>query len=143
MHLQEYVRKEALIMLQNALEGSGGAAVSVAYMEAFRLILRLGVGDKSFIVRIAAARCLKAFANIGGPGLGVVELENSASSCVLDDPVSSVWDAFVEALGALFALVMNLESQVQPRAKGPSTPEKKLEGFLQRHLEFTFVKGIP
>ncbi|GMH27186.1 hypothetical protein Nepgr_029029 [Nepenthes gracilis] len=140
---EEYVRKEALNMLQNALEGSGGAAVSAAYMEAFRLILRLGVGDKSFIVRIAAARCLKAFANIGGPGLGVAELENSASSCVkvLDDPVSSVRDAFAEALGALLALGMNPESQVQPRAKGPSTPEKKLESFLQRHLVFTFVKA--
>jgi hypothetical protein len=69
-------------MLQNALEGSGGSAASSAYTEAFRLIMRFSVGDKSFIVRIAAARCLKAFANIGGPGLGVGELDNSASYCV-------------------------------------------------------------
>lgn len=69
-------------MLQNALEGSGGSAASSAYAEAFRLVMRFAIGDKSFVVRIAAARCLKAFANIGGPGLGVVELENSASFCV-------------------------------------------------------------
>lgn len=80
--LQEFVRKEALHMLQNALEGSGGCAAFSAYTEAFRLITRFAVGDKSFVVRIAAARCLKAFANIGGPGLGVGELDSSASYCV-------------------------------------------------------------
>lgn len=82
LHLQDFVRQEALHMLQNALEGCGGSAASSAYTEAFRLIMRLAVGDKSFTVRIAAARCLKAFANIGGPGLGVAELDNSASYCV-------------------------------------------------------------
>lgn len=69
-------------MLQNALEGSGGNAASSAYTEAFRLIMRSATADKSFAVRIAAARCLKAFASIGGPGLGVPELDNSASYCV-------------------------------------------------------------
>lgn len=69
-------------MLRNALEGSGGSAASTAYSEAFRLIMRSATGDKSFAVRIAAARCLKAFASIGGPGLGVAELDNSASYCV-------------------------------------------------------------
>lgn len=69
-------------MLRNALEGSGGNGSSQAYAEAFRIIMRLGVGDKSFIVRKSAARCLKAFANIGGPGLGAGELDNSASHCV-------------------------------------------------------------
>lgn len=69
-------------MLQKALEGSGAGAASSAYAEAFRLITRFAVGDKSFVVRIAAAHCLKAFASIGGPGLGVVELDNSASYCV-------------------------------------------------------------
>lgn len=69
-------------MLRNALEGSGGSATSTAYSEAFRLIMRSATGDKSFAVRIAAARCLKAFASIGGPGLGVAELDNSASYCV-------------------------------------------------------------
>lgn len=76
------MRQEALQMLRNALEGSGGNAAFPAYAEAFRIIMRLAVGDKSFIVRIAAARCLKAFANIGGPGLGVGELDSSASYCV-------------------------------------------------------------
>ncbi|CAN6577655.1 unnamed protein product [Malus baccata var. baccata] len=106
---EEFVRQEALYMLQNALEGSGGNATASAYTEAFRLIMRFAVGDKSFLVRIAAARCLKAFAIIGGPGLGVGELDSSASYCVkaLEDPVSSVRDAFAEALGSLLALGMN------------------------------------
>lgn len=69
-------------MLRNALEGSGGSAASSAYTEAIRLIMRFAVGDKSFIVRIAAARCLRAFANIGGPGLGAGEFDNLASYCV-------------------------------------------------------------
>lgn len=69
-------------MLRNALEGSGGSANSAAYTEAFRAITRIGVVDKSFSVRIAAARCLKAFANIGGPGIGLGELENCLSLCV-------------------------------------------------------------
>ncbi|KAA8530559.1 hypothetical protein F0562_005268 [Nyssa sinensis] len=138
---EDFVRQEALNMLQNALEGSGGNAAASAYAEAFRLIMRLAVGDKSFTVRIAAARCLKAFANIGGPGLGVGELDNSASHCVkaLEDPVSSVRDAFAEALGALLALGMNPEAQVQPRGKVSFTP-KKLEGGLQRHLASPFMK---
>lgn len=69
-------------MLHNALEGSGGNASSAVYSEAFRVITRIGVGDKSLSVRIRAARCLKAFANIGGPGLGTGELENCLSYCV-------------------------------------------------------------
>lgn len=69
-------------MLHNALEGSDGSAASAAYTEAFRIIMRAGVGDKSPRVKIAAARCLKAFANIGGPGLGIGELENCLAYCV-------------------------------------------------------------
>lgn len=69
-------------MLQNALEGSGGGAAASAYTDAFRIIMRTGVVDKSSIVRVAAARCLKALASIGGPGLGVGELDNACSSCV-------------------------------------------------------------
>lgn len=76
------MRQEALHMLQNALEGSGGNASSSAYTEAFRLLMRFAVGDKSIIVRITAARCLKAFANIGGPALGIGELDNAATYCV-------------------------------------------------------------
>ncbi|XP_030484965.2 protein SWEETIE isoform X1 [Cannabis sativa] len=140
---EEFVRQEALHMLQSALEGSGGSAASSAYTESFRLIMRFAVGDKSFIVRIAAARCLKAFASIGGPGLGVGELENSASYCVkaLEDSVPSVRDAFAEALGSLLALGMNLDAQVQPRGKGPNVPAKKLEGGLQRYLTLPFRKA--
>ncbi|XP_020224658.1 protein SWEETIE isoform X2 [Cajanus cajan] len=140
---EEFVRQEALYMLQNALEGSGGSAASTAYSEAFRLIMRSATGDKSFAVRIAAARCLKAFACIGGPGLGVAELDNSSSYCVkaLEDPVSSVRDAFAETLGSLLALGMNPEAQVQPRGKNPLPPGKKQEGGLQKHLILAFTKA--
>ncbi|KAJ6396210.1 hypothetical protein OIU77_021275 [Salix suchowensis] len=129
-------------MLEKALEGSGGSAASTAYTEAFRLITRIAIGDKSFVVRIAGARCLKVFASIGGPCLGVGEIENSASYCVkaLEDPVLLVRDAFSEALGSLLALGMNPEAQVQPRGKGPFPPAKKLEGGLQRHLALPFTK---
>ncbi|OIW06503.1 hypothetical protein TanjilG_26692 [Lupinus angustifolius] len=127
---EEFVRRETLHMLQNALEGSGGSAASTAYTEAFRLITRSATGDKSFSVRIAAARCLKAFASIGGPGL-----------TALEDPVSSVRDAFAEALGSLLALGMNPEAQVQPRGKGPNPQPKKLEGGLQKHLVLAFRKA--
>ncbi|KAK4416508.1 protein SWEETIE [Sesamum alatum] len=138
---EDFVRQEALHMLRNALEGSEGSAASAAYMEAFRIIMRTGVGDKSLSVRIAAARCLKAFANIGGPSLGIGELENCLSYCVkaLEDPEKSVRDAFAEALGALLALAMNPDAQVQPRGKGHAIP-KKLEGGLQKHLATPFTK---
>lgn len=69
-------------MLRNALEGCGGGASASAYNEAFRLLSKFAVGDKSYVVRIAAARCLKAFADIGGPGLGASELESMFSSFV-------------------------------------------------------------
>ncbi|CAN4083221.1 unnamed protein product [Withania somnifera] len=139
---EEFVREEALQMLQNALEGCGGGAAASAYTDAFRIIMRTGIVDKSSIVRVAAARCLKAFASIGGPGLGIGELDNAASSCVkaLEDPISSVRDAFAEALGALLGLGMNPAAQVQPRGKGHFTP-KKLDGGLERHLTLPFVKA--
>ncbi|XP_047310511.1 protein SWEETIE isoform X2 [Impatiens glandulifera] len=139
---EDFVREAALQLLQNALEGSCGNAPAPAYAEAFRIITRLGVGDKSFIVRIAAARCLKAFANIGGPGLGVGELDSSASYCVkaFEDPVSSVRDAYAEALGAILAIGMNPDAQVQPRGKSQFTP-KKLDGCLQKHLVLPFTKA--
>ncbi|KAG9140394.1 hypothetical protein Leryth_018528, partial [Lithospermum erythrorhizon] len=129
-------------MLQNALEGSSGSASSSAYMDAYRTVMRMGVGDKSFIVRIAAARCLRAFANIGGPGLGVGEIENSSAYCVksLEDSIQSVRDSFAEALGALLALGMNQDAQAQPRGKGQFTP-KRLEGGLQKYLASPFMKA--
>ncbi|KAL4341896.1 hypothetical protein GQ457_08G014460 [Hibiscus cannabinus] len=140
---EEFVRQEALLMLQNALEGCGGSAAASAYIEAFRLITRFGIGDRAFIVRIAAARCLKAISNIGGPGLAVGELDSLATHCVkaLEDSVTSVRDAFAEALGSLVALGMNPEAQVQPKGKGPFPPPKKLEGGLQRHLVLPFTKA--
>ncbi|KAL4570973.1 hypothetical protein LXL04_017722 [Taraxacum kok-saghyz] len=139
---EDYVRREALQMLRNALQGSGGNGSLPAYTEAYRIIMRLGVGDKSFIVRKAAARCLKAFASIGGPGLGPAELDNSASYCVkaLEDPVSTVRDAFAEALGAVLALVINPQAQVQPKVKGQSNL-KNTEGSLQKHLILPFTKA--
>uniref|UniRef100_A0A803LAT9 HEAT repeat-containing protein n=1 Tax=Chenopodium quinoa TaxID=63459 RepID=A0A803LAT9_CHEQI len=140
---EEYVRKEALHMLRNAMEGCGGASAATAYTEAFRLIMRFGVVDKSPIVRIAAARCLKTFANVGGPGLGTAELDSSAFTCVkaFSDPNSSIRDAFAEALGAVLALEMNPEAQVQLKGKGQLTSAKKLEDGLQRHLVSSFVKA--
>ncbi|CAA0839600.1 HEAT repeat-containing protein, partial [Striga hermonthica] len=138
---EDFVRQEALHMLRNALEGSDGSAASAAYIEAFRIITRTGVGDKSLSVRVAAARCLKAFANIGGPGLGIGELENCSSYCVkaLEDPVKSVRDAFAEALGALLALGMNPDAQVKPKGKGHPTV-KMQEWSLQKHLAMPFAK---
>ncbi|CAA6670474.1 unnamed protein product [Spirodela intermedia] len=119
---EDYVRQDALLMLQNALEGSGGIVAG---------------SDKAYNVRLAAAKCLKTFANIQGPGLGVPELENAAVYCTkgLDDPISSVRDAFAEALGAFLALGMNLDEQgalVQPR---------KLEGGVEKHLMLPFVRA--
>ncbi|KAL7604286.1 hypothetical protein Lser_V15G19768 [Lactuca serriola] len=101
--------------------------------------MRMGVGDKSFIVRKATARCLKAFASIGGLGLGAGELDNSASYFVrvLEDHVSSVRDAFAIALGAVLALVMN--PQVQPK-KGEANA-KNHEENLQKHLILPFTKA--
>ncbi|XP_068658237.1 protein SWEETIE isoform X2 [Aristolochia californica] len=140
---EDFVRQEALQMLQNALEGSDGSGALTAYSEALRIIMRLGVADKSFFVRLAAARCLKTVANIGGPGLGVGEFENCAVHCVkaLEDPIQSVRDAFAEALGALLALGMNPDAQVQPKGKGHPVLLKKIEGSLQKHLILPFLKA--
>lgn len=137
------VRKAMLQMLQNALEGSEGAGPFSAYSEAFRTVMRFGVVDKSSAVRTAAAGCLRAFAVTGGPGLGAGGLETSASLCVkaLEDPIPSVRDAFAEALGALLALGLNPESQVQTRGKGQPVPARTLEGGLQKHLIWPFMKA--
>ena len=88
------MRKEALHLLQKAMDGCGGTTTATtAYAEVFRVIMRFGVADKSSIVRIAAARCLKTFANIGGPGIGFAELDSSASTCVKADPPLLLFDA--------------------------------------------------
>ncbi|CAH1418703.1 unnamed protein product [Lactuca virosa] len=57
----------------------------------------------------------------------------------LEDPVSSVRDAFAEALGAVLALVMNPQAQVQPK-KGQAN-SKNPEGSLQKHLILPFTKA--
>ncbi|KAH7658270.1 Armadillo-like helical-containing protein [Dioscorea alata] len=140
---EDFVRKDALQMLANALDGSGGNGASTAYLEAFRIIMRVGVSDKSFIVKLAAAGCLKTFASIGGPGLGISELESSIAYCLkaLEDPVSAIRDAFSEALGALLALAMNPESQVRHRVKAHTLPAKKLDDGLVKHLILPFNKA--
>ncbi|KAJ0256074.1 Protein SWEETIE [Hirschfeldia incana] len=141
---EDFVRQEAFILLHNALDGCGGTAAATAYSEAYRLITRFSTLDKSFVVRIAAARCLKAFSNIGGPGLGTSEFDTLASYCLkgIEDSESSVREAFAEALGSLLALGMHPEAHIQPRGKGPFPPAKKLEGGLQRHLILPFTKAI-
>ncbi|KMZ69414.1 HEAT repeat-containing protein [Zostera marina] len=140
---EDFVRQDALQMLHNAIEGSAGSSASSAYSETFRVIMRHGLGDKMFVVRLVAAKCLKTFANIGGPGLGTSELENAASYCVkaLEDPISSVRDAFAEALGALIALGMNPETQVNQKGKNNSLPAKKFEGGLHKHLVLPFIRA--
>ncbi|TVU08978.1 hypothetical protein EJB05_42408 [Eragrostis curvula] len=142
-HEVDFVRQDALHLLENALEGSGGGGGAAAYLEAFRIIMRGGVNDKSFIVRVAAARCLKAFANIGGPGLGMAELDTSMTYCVkgLEDTVSSVRDSFAEALGAILALSVNPDAQVKKGGKKQSASAKKFEDGVQKHLILPFVKA--
>uniref|UniRef100_A0A0E0AA65 HEAT repeat-containing protein n=1 Tax=Oryza glumipatula TaxID=40148 RepID=A0A0E0AA65_9ORYZ len=139
---EDFVRQDALLLLENALEGSGGGGSGAAYLEAFRIIMRGGVSDKSFIVRVAAARCLKAFANIGGPGLGMAEIDTSMSCCVkgLEDNVSAVRDSFAEALGSLLALAVNPDAQVKKGVKKQSTSGKKFDDGLQKHLILPFVR---
>ncbi|PKA52839.1 hypothetical protein AXF42_Ash001820 [Apostasia shenzhenica] len=139
---EDFVRQDALQMLENALEGSGPLGASVAYSESFRIIMRFGLVDKSFVVRLAAARCLKTFASIGGPGIGETELENSMLLCLkaLEDPVSSVRDALSEALGALLFLAMNPGAQVNRSGKDIAVPTK-LGGSLQKYLIAPFTRA--
>ncbi|CAL5053041.1 unnamed protein product [Urochloa decumbens] len=139
---EDFVRQDALLLLENALEGSGGGGGAAAYQEAFRIIMR-GVSDKSFIVRVAAARCLKAFANIGGPGLGMAEFDTSMSYCVkgLEDSVSSVRDSFAEALGTMLALSVNPDAQMKKGGKKQTASAKKFEDGVQKHLILPFVKA--
>ncbi|CAM0910461.1 unnamed protein product [Alopecurus aequalis] len=140
---EDFVRQDALLLLENALEGSGGGGSGAAYLEAFRIIMRGGISDKSYIVRVAAARCLKAFANIGGPGLGMAELDTSMSCCVkgLEDNVSAVRDSFAEALGAILALAVNPEAQVSKGGKKQNVSAKKFDDGIQKHLILPFLKA--
>ncbi|KAJ3692210.1 hypothetical protein LUZ60_012560 [Juncus effusus] len=141
---EDYVKQDALLLLENALSGSEGGGGPAAYTESFRIITKLGVTDKSFIVRLAGARCLRTFGSVGWIGLGVGELENSMAFCVkgLEDQVSSVRDAFAEALGALLALAMNPEAQGKmKKGKNQAPAAKKSEDSLHKYLIAPFIKA--
>jgi hypothetical protein len=72
------------------LEGSGGGGPSAAYVEAIRIIFKVGLNDKSAAVRAAAAGCLRAVATTGGPGLGSGGLEACINLCLKVYPLN--WD---------------------------------------------------
>ncbi|CAM6093367.1 unnamed protein product [Calypogeia fissa] len=140
------VRQAALALLQDALEGSGGGGAGAAYSEALRIITRIGVHDRSALVRTAAAGCLRVFAVVGGPGVGNSGLESCCVLCLkaLEDSTQTVRDAFAAALGALLALGYNPEAQLPQQGTGkgpPPAPPKPLEGGLQKHLINPFVKA--
>ncbi|KAF2313762.1 hypothetical protein GH714_013249 [Hevea brasiliensis] len=129
---------------------SKGDNISI-YSRASSLQGFLSDGKKSEPQKVAgAAQCLGELYQHFGRRItsGLLETTIIATKLkfheALEDPVSSVRDAFAEALGLLLALGMNPEAQVQPRGKGPFSPAKKLEGCLQRHLAlpFTKVSGI-
>ena len=75
------MRQDALLMLQKALEGSGGSGASLAFSEAYRILTKVAGADKAYTVRLVSAKCLKTLAHIQAPGLGVPELENAAIYC--------------------------------------------------------------
>lgn len=64
------------------MEGSGGGGPSGAYVEAIRMIFKVGLHDKSAAVRAAAAGCLRAVAMTGGPGVGSGGLESCINLCL-------------------------------------------------------------
>ncbi|KQK18234.1 hypothetical protein BRADI_1g39436v3 [Brachypodium distachyon] len=116
---EDFVRQDALLLLENALEGSGGGGSGAAYLEAFRIIMR------------------------GGPGLGMAELDTSMCCCVkgLEDNLSAVRDSFAEALGAILALAVNPDAQVKKGGKKQNASGKKFDDGLQKHLILPFVKA--
>uniref|UniRef100_A0A7I4AYL5 Uncharacterized protein n=1 Tax=Physcomitrium patens TaxID=3218 RepID=A0A7I4AYL5_PHYPA len=137
------IRQAGLQLLQDALEGSGGGGPFAAYVEAIRMIFKVGLNDKSAAVRAAAAGCLRAVAMTGGPGVGSGGLEPCINLCLkgLEDVFQCVRDGYAAALGALLALGLNPAVQVQPKGKGPSAPPKALEGVLQKHLIIPFLRA--
>ncbi|KAJ7552272.1 hypothetical protein O6H91_06G048200 [Diphasiastrum complanatum] len=137
-------RHAALQLLQAAIEGSGGGGTQPAYSEALRVITRLGATDKSPTIRAAAACCLRALAESGGPGLVAGVLETCALLCVkaLEDPAQPVRDSFAAALGALLAIDLNPQLQVLSKNKEPvSLTAKTLEGGLKKHLIVPFIRA--
>ncbi|XP_024543648.1 protein SWEETIE [Selaginella moellendorffii] len=146
MRFQEVsVRQAGIQLLHDALEGCGGIGPWSAYADGLRVILKSGVTDKSAGVKAISAGCLRLFAVTGGPGFGPGALENCASLCLkaLEDASQSVQDGFAAALGALVALGLNPQGQIQPKGKGgaPPPPAKVLEGALDKYLVAPFVKG--
>lgn len=79
---QVRIRQAGLQLLQDALEGSGGGGPFAAYVEAIRMIFKVGLNDKSAAVRAAAAGCLRAVAMTGGPGVGSGGLEPCINLCL-------------------------------------------------------------
>lgn len=79
---QVRIRQAGLQLLQDALEGSGGGGPTAAYVEAIRMIFKVGLNDKSATVRTAAAGCLRAVALTGGPGVASGGLEACINLCL-------------------------------------------------------------
>jgi len=79
---QVRIRQAGLQLLQDALEGSGGGGPTGAYVEAIRMIFKVGLNDKSAAVRTAAAGCLRAVALTGGPGVASGGLEACINLCL-------------------------------------------------------------
>lgn len=64
------------------MEGSGGGGPTAAYVEAIRMIFKVGLNDKSAAVRTAAAGCLRAVGLTGGPGVASGGLEACINLCL-------------------------------------------------------------
>lgn len=90
---QVRVRQAGLQLLQDALEGSGGGGPTPAYVEAVRIIFKVGVSDKSSVVRTAAAGCLRAVAMTGGPGVGSGGLEACINLCL--KVLVDLWEYYI------------------------------------------------
>ncbi|PRQ53156.1 hypothetical protein RchiOBHm_Chr2g0163391 [Rosa chinensis] len=66
---EEFVRQEALYMLQNALEGSGGSAATSAYTEAFRLIMQFAVDADVLEDPVSSVRDAEALGSLLALGM--------------------------------------------------------------------------
>ncbi|GBG62555.1 hypothetical protein CBR_g31193 [Chara braunii] len=137
------VRQAGMKLLQNAVEGTQGLGSANAYAEVVRVITRLGSTDRSPAVRATAAGSLRVLANVGGPGLVGPGIDLCAALCIkaMEDPAQSVRDEFAAALGALLALGLHPNKQVQPRGKGPVVAPKAMEGAVQKYLVAPFTRA--
>eukprot|EP00897_Mesotaenium_endlicherianum_P002376 jgi/Mesen1/2166/ME000152S01260 len=141
--LQVGVRLAAMQLLQDAAEGTRGGGPTAAYVDAMKTTTRVGANDKSPDVRAAAAGCLQAFATAGSAGLAGGGLESLATLCVksLEDAHQAVRDSFGAALGAIVALGLNPQAQVQPKGKGQTGSPKALDLGIQKYLVTPFLKA--